>query len=285
MKQFFSYFKILFIVVGVLLVVTIVATIANGRTTYTRTNDEAPEQRVYDMADVLTSTEEEKLEELIAKRESQIGCDIVLLTLNESLYEKYGVTVDTDANWEECITRYAEEFYQDNSFGFDEPGIDGDGALLLHNWYPGEKGSHLAHGGKVWDHYDDYMIADVLDEIYYMSQDSPYKAYKYYIENMYKEMSGKSITGINPLVGLIGAVASCGIFVGTHIKPKEGKKTTTETTYVENGSIKYNVRRDELVNKYVTSRVIPQSSGGGGGSRGGRRSSGGRRMGGGSRRG
>ncbi len=285
MKKYFSYFKILFIAMGILFVVMVVITAANNTEEYTRRNDEAPEQRVYDYAGVLSKSEEEKLEELIAKRENQIGCDIVLVTIDESLYEKYGITVDTDENWEECMIQYAEDFYLDNNFGFDEPGIDGDGALLLHNWYPGEKGSHLTHGGKVWDHYDDYMIADVLDEIYYKAQNSPYEAYKYYVEDMYREMSGKNGITINPLIGLIGAVASCGIFVSTHIKPKEGKKTTTESTYVENGSIKYNVKRDELVNKYVTSRVIPQSSGGGGGSRGGRRSSGGRRMGGGSRRG
>lgn len=287
MKQYFSYFKFIFIIFGVLAVVTIGATLVNSATgKYTRTNDEAPSRRVYDNADVLSDSEEEKLEELIAKRENQIGCDIVLVTINESLYDLYGITEDTDSNWEKSITQYAEDFYIDNDFGFDRPGENGDGALLLHNWHPIEKGLHLTHGGKVWDHYDDYMISEVLDAIYYRAKSDPYNAYKYYIENMYKEMSGNGNNiELNPLLLLVITVVVAGIFISTHLKVKEGQKTTASTTYVENGSVKFNVKRDELVNKYVTSRVIPQSTSGGGGGGGGRRSSGGSRMGGGSRRG
>lgn len=281
MKQFFSYFKIVFIVLGVLLIVTVIATLTKGNIKYARKNDKAPAQRVYDYAEVLTQEQEAELENLIVKRENQIGCDIVLVTLNESLYEKYGITEDTDVNWERCITRYAEDFYLDNEFGYDEPGTDGDGALLLHNWYPGEEGSHLAHGGRVWDHYDDSMIGEVLDEVYFRALSDPYDAYKYYIEDMYNEMSGKS-NAIPPIAILVCSVLVSGIFVCLHIKPKEGIKTTTENTYVEDNSIHYNVKRDELKNKFVTSRVIPKSSSGGGG---GGRSSGGSRMGGGSRRG
>ena len=287
MKQYFSYFKWMFIVLGAVAAITGVVALANAMASekvYTRTNREAPEQRVYDYADVLTDEEEKDLEELIAKREGQIGCDIVLVTINESLYDIYGITEDTDANWEWSITEYAELFYLDNNYGFDETGVEGDGALLLHNWHPVEKGLHVAHGGKVWDHYSDSMIADLLDEIYYKAKKDPYEAYKYYVENMYDEMSGKaSAIDLNPFVLFIIAVVVAAIFIATHIKPKEGSKTTTSSTYVENGSTKFNVQRDELINKYITKRVI-QSSSGGGGSSGGR-SSGGSRMGGGSRRG
>lgn len=283
MKQFFSYFKIVFIALGILLIVTVVTTLTKGNIKYDRKNDKAPTQRVYDYAEVLTQEQEDELEKLIAKRENQIGCDIVLVTINESLYEKYGITEDTDANWKRCITRYAEDFYLDNGFGYDEPGIDGDGALLLHNWYPAEKCSHLTHGGRVWEHYDDDMIGEVLDEVHDRALSNPYDAYRYYIEDMYNEMSGKG-NAIPPVIILVCAVLVSGIFVCMHIKSKEGTKTTTETTYVENNSIKYNIKRDEIKNKYVTSRVIPKSSGGGSGGGGGR-SSGGSHMGGGSRRG
>ncbi len=287
MKQFFSYFKVLFIILGIVAVITGVVGISQLlESGYVRKNSEAPSERVYDYADVLSEKEEEKLAALIAKREQQIGCDIVLVTINESLYEKYGVTEDTDANWEECITRYAEDFYIDNGYGYNLPGEDGDGALLLHNWYPEEKGLHLAHGGRVWDHYSDGMIADVLDEVYYEAKESPYRAYRIYIEDMYREMSGKNANiNLNPFVLFIIAVIAAGIFIGMHIKSKEGQKTTVASTYVENGSVRFHVQKDELVNKFVTSRVIPRDTGSSGGSGGGGRSSGGSRMGGGSRRG
>lgn len=288
MKQYFSYFKFLFLILGVLIVVTggvgIVKMAAND---YVRTNDNAPAERVYDYADVLTDSEEDSLRALIAKREAQIGCDIVLVTIEASLYELYGITEDTDANWEWVMTEFAESFYIDNDYGFNRPGANGDGALLLHSWNAVEKGLHLAHGGRVWDHYSDYMISEVLDEVYYKAKSDPYDAYKYYIEDMYREMSGKnSGINLNPFVLFSIAVVAAAVFIATHIKVKEGKKTTTSNTYVENGSVKFNVKRDELVNKYVTSRKIETSSGGGGGhGGGGGRSSGGSSMGGGSRRG
>lgn len=279
MKKYFSYFKILFIVIGILFVGMVVITAASNTEEYTRRNDEAPEQRVYDYAKVLSKSEEEQLEELIAKREDQIGCDIVLVTIDESVTEIYG-----NSNWEYCMMNYADDFYDQNEFGYNM--VHGDGVLLLDNWDKEEGGSWLSTCGKVYDHYSYSMIDKVLDDVYDKVLDNPYLAYKSYVENVYREMSGTGVT-INPLVGLIAAVASCGIFVSTHMKSKDGTKTTTATTYVENNSIKYNVKRDELVNKYVTSRVIPQSSGGGGGSSGragGHRSSGGVRHGGGGRR-
>ncbi len=282
MKKYFSYFKILFIIMGLLFVGVIITSATHKDEAYVRKNNQAPDQRVFDYADVLSDSEEEKLEELISDKEGRIGCDIVVVTINESLYEKYGITEDTNENWERCVALYAEAFYDDNQFGFNIAGVNGDGVLLLHNWYPAEKGSHLAHGGKVWDHYDDYRVGEVLDEVYYRSMSSPYDAYKYYIEDVYKEMSG-GIKSINPIIGLIAAVVSCVIFVKKNLNPKEGVRTTTENTYVENNSVKYNIKRDEFIRQYVTSRTIPQSSGGRGG-RGGR-SSGGIRMGGGSRRG
>ena len=53
---------------------------------YQRTNTECvTDERVFDNAGVLSDREEEKLRRLIAKREKQTGCDIVLVTLNEPL--------------------------------------------------------------------------------------------------------------------------------------------------------------------------------------------------------
>lgn len=282
MKKYFSYFKILFIVIGVLFVGAVIAAATKDDTEYVRRNDEAPSQRVYDYVNVLSDSEEEQLEELIAKRESQIGCDIVLVVIDELVTEKYG-----SYDWEYCMTNYADDFYDEKKFGFNM--VHGDGVLLLDNWNEIDGGTWLSTCGRVYDHYSYSMIDTVLDDVYADVSDNPFKAYKSYVENVYREMSGKKVTTINPLVGLIAAVASGGIFVGTHIKQKEGVKTTTDTTYVENNSTRYNVKCDELVNKYVTSRVIPQSSGGGGGSRssgraGGHTSRSGVRHGGGGRR-
>lgn len=276
MKQYFSYFKILFIVVGILAVLTgSVAIIQKlfDSGAYVRSNYDAPTQRVYDYADVLSEDEEARLEDLISKRESQIGCDIVLVTIDESLYSKYGIIIDNDDNRETCMMRYADDFYDENLFGFDS--VHGDGVLLLDNWYNNEKGSWLSTCGRVYQHYTYTMINTVLDDVYEKVERDPYKAYKAYINDVYREMSGKNGAielSVFPL--FVISLVTAGIFMGMHLKGNMGEKTTSATTYVENGSIKFNVNSDELINKFTTSRVIPRNTSNGGVNSGGGRAGG-----------
>lgn len=295
MKQYFSYFKWLFIPLGILAVITGIATAVHAFSAqegYVRKNLDAPSQRVYDYADVLTDTEEEKLEALIAKREAQTGCDIVLVVIEESVLDKYGYTANTDSNWEKAMMRYADDFYDLNDFGYNK--VHGDGVLLLDNWYEGslgsEKGSWLSTCGKVYHRYSSYMIDEVLDDVYYTlnrDRDNAYAAYKTYIENIYREMSGKEYQiSLSPMLLFVISLVVAGIFIAVHLKSKEGKKTTTASTYVENGSVKFHESRDELINKFVTKRVIQSDSGGGSrGGGGGHISSSGVSHGGGGRRG
>lgn len=287
MKKYFSYFKFLFIILGILAVLTAGASLVSRLNTYVRKNSEAPVRRVYDYAEVLTEKEEDKLAQLIAKRETQTGCDIVIVTINESLYKKYGITEDTDRNWESCMMQFADDFYDENNFGYDR--VHGDGVLLLHNWYPAEKGSWLSTCGRALDRYTRSMVDNVLDDVYTKAKRSPYQAYRSYIENVYRDMSGKGRINLNPLILLVISVVAAGIFIATHMKSKEGEKTTAASTYVENNSVRFRTQRDELVNKFVTTRVIPRNTGSGGGGHsggaGGHVSSGGVSHGGGGRRG
>ena len=72
-KQYLKYFRIWFIVTGVLAVITGAFWISNLlEEKVVRRNDQAPVERVYDLADVLTSAEEEKLRVYIASAEEQI---------------------------------------------------------------------------------------------------------------------------------------------------------------------------------------------------------------------
>ncbi|MCH5269462.1 MAG: TPM domain-containing protein [Lachnospiraceae bacterium] len=292
MKQYFSYFKIWFIILGVLAVLVGGATLVKY-TTSDRNNYHAPEERVYDYADVLTDSEEEDLRKLIADREKRIGCDIVLVTINESVLERYGFTENTDSNWEYCMQTYADDFYDEHRFGYNTD-FEGDGVLLLDNWYEGEngseKGSWLSTSGKVYRRYSTRMINSLLDDVYNLVDRSPYRAYRAYIEDIYHEMGDDNSAGsmMNPLALFIISLVVAAIFVVSNLKVKEGTKTTVASTYVENGSIRFNVKQDKLVNKFVTSRVIQTSSGSGGGSHsgggGGHRSSSGAHHGGGGRR-
>lgn len=289
MKQYFSYFKYLFIILGVVALVTGVATgvrYATGR--HVRSNHDCPQERVYDYADVLTDKEEENLRKQIAKAETRTGCDIVLVTINESVLDYCGFKQNTDANWERAMMNYADDFYDENNYGFDE--VHGDGVLLLDNWYEGEKGTWLSTCGKAYMNYSTRMIDNVLDEVYDLVEISPYHAYTRYVKNVSADMGGGQNIRLGLLTCIIVALIPSIIFIFVHLKPAEGKKSVTAQTYVEGGVPLMKVHADELINKTVTSRVIQtdssRSSGGGSssGGGGGHRSSGGVSHGGGGRR-
>lgn len=269
MKQYFSYFKFLFITIGVLaLLVGGIGIMRSLTGNYIRKNNTAPKERVFDYADVLTPAEEERLTEQIAKREEQIGCDIVIVTIDMSVLELYGYGYNTDSNWMRAMRDFADDFYDENGFGYNR--VHGDGALLLDNWYEGEKGSWLSTCGRVLERYSDSMIDSLLDDVYDRVETSPYKAYSAYIEDIYRDMSRGKIN-INPLIVLAVSSVVALIYIASHMKTKEGEKTTGATTYVENGSVQFTVMRDELINKHVTSVVYSSSSGSGGHSGGGGR--------------
>ncbi len=302
MKQYFKYFRVLYIIFAVLFVITaaiFVVKLLVEKQVLVRGNHECPTERVYDYADVLTAEEEENLRLRIAQTEEKIRCDLVIVTINLSVLEHYGYGENTDYNWESAMMAYADDFYDQNLYGYDR--ACGDGALLLDNWYlagtgDSEAGSWLGTCGRVYNTYSSHMIDDLLDEVYY-DLDEPYEAYLEYIEHMEYYMSDDGYS-VNPTVSvgtcLVLALIPAAIFVGIHLKNKEGTKTTTQNTYVDkenNGSAVFRIQRDDLIDKKVTSiRIDTGSGGGGGGSRsrsgggGGHRSSGGVRHGGGGRR-
>ena len=103
MREYFRYFKWMYIVLGA--VVALLGMLSGGHRALSRMSGHERDnqscttrERVFDYGDVLTEEEEEKLRKLIAKREEQTRCDIVLITLQESLkdYARSCAPVD---NW------------------------------------------------------------------------------------------------------------------------------------------------------------------------------------------
>ena len=78
MRQYFRYFRLLYIIFAALALLVGLLSVGHAATAkaanYHRTNTEcATTERVFDYGDVLTDKEEDKLRELIAKREKQTG--------------------------------------------------------------------------------------------------------------------------------------------------------------------------------------------------------------------
>lgn len=288
MREYFRYFKWVFITLAVLVVILGVVKGVQGVAAMTgnheRTNTECKtSQRVFDYADVLTNGEEKKLEDLIARREKQTGCDIVLVTLCESL-EEYAREIEPDVPYNQFVRIFAEEYYEENNFGYNKP--NGDGVILVDNWFreaDGKIHTWFCTTGIVKDAYSDADIDRILDDVYLYVENNPYRAYKTYVNEFYRDMTGKRILNLSMpgwfpiLAGIIAAV----IFILLNWKSGSGSKTTTASTYLEGGTEHFTNKQDIFLRKSVTKRRIESSSsggshggsghsgGGGGGSHGG----------------
>ena len=84
MKKYIKHFSVLLIIFAIVLVLFVVALIKKGpdkeeQGVYERTNTEClTDERVFDYADVLSDDEEKSLRDLIAEKEGEIGCDILI---------------------------------------------------------------------------------------------------------------------------------------------------------------------------------------------------------------
>ena len=288
-KQYIKYFKIWFVFVGILAVIAIICAVGRSMKKDTiRGNLLAPTERVYDYAEVLSESEENTLRKLIAEIENKIAADIVLVTMNT---EMEGVNASYGSSWEANMRNTADDFYDQNDFGYDAP--RGDGVLILDNWYAGQAGSWLSTSGKLVDKFGYYETDRVLDEIYYEIEygKGAYSAYK----NAIEEISNITLGNVKIvdrstyfLIAFVVSTIVAFIYIFSKLNQKEGEKTIVAGTYVE-GSPVINVQQDQFIRRVVTRRKIPRQNPSASGARsvsggGVHRSSSGSRHGGGGRR-
>ncbi len=288
MRQWLRYFRIWFIICGILCAVCIGSLIKQHideknavEAPSTRVNTYCTEkERVFDYGDVLTDEEENQLRELIAEKEKIAKCDIIILTMNESL-EDYAKSYDPNVPSNQYVMIKADNFYDEYGFGWNKTKEedDGDGCILLDNWYRESDGkihTWLSTSGTVEMAFSSATIDKILDHVYEYVEYDPYRAYKVYVEDVAKVMGGDSAgSNVNMDRGtvtkgsLILATVVAGIFILTHLSSKEGKRTTTPGTYISEPGVNYDISEDRFINKTVRTRHIERSSSGGGGGGGG----------------
>ncbi len=306
-----SYRKLLAalsVMTAVLMVVWLALTISTGRFHFSDAEEDAPggrtntqcttEERVFDYADVLTDREEDELRSLIAKNEKKTECDIVLVTLNESLqfYQPSGGGYVPMYSPEDWIRAYADDFWDTHYFGYNT-GIEGDGVLLADDWYrepvDGKMHTWLSSSGKAYARLGSREIDRILDEVYDDIETDPFKAYSTYVTAFSRIMtSGSSIYSSGPIIVirwytiLLPLLLALGV-LSYFWKSRKGKITINENTYINHQAQGKGIRvlqnRDRFLHKHVTRQRIvrSQGSGGGGGFGGGHISSGGMSHGGG----
>lgn len=276
MKEYFRYFRVLLGILVVTAIIYVGSVVKQG-------NNEIPvrkntacdtKERVFDYADKLTTEEESSLRELIARREKETGCDIVIVTLNESLEEyakKYESKIGTVTS-DKYVMVYADNFYDEHKFGFNGP--IGDGTILLDNWYresDGKVHSWMGNAGKAKDKYSSAMIDNIINESLKDVTEDPYEAYKQFIDIFYEDMTGKVAISKGILLIVLMAISFIIslIYVLCNSRSRKGEKTVNSLTYVNNGNAQLKRKSDLFLRKVVTQRKIERdnnsgSSGGGG---------------------
>lgn len=278
-KRYFRYFGWLFIVVALLGAVYAglwwKSRYAAAETERTN-SDSTTAQRVFDFGEVLTEEEEERLSALIDERQGQTGCDIVLVTLNQSL-EEFATATEELLPPDEYVRVYAETFYKQHKLGYDK--AQGNGIILVDNWYrehTGKAYSWITTSGSAKSRIYGERLDRVFDGIYRYVERDPYKAYEAYVNMFYKNMRGGMEGSMPGWLPPAAAVIAALIFLFIHMGKRRGQKTTAPVTYVNGGRPVINKKEDIFINKVVTRRRIqrPDSGsgsrgGGGGGSFGG----------------
>lgn len=283
-RRFFKYFRIPLILVLVVAVCFCVVRINKG--SYEdrfkeSTNHERVygDKRVFDYGDQLTDEEEAKLEAHIHEAERKAQCDIVIVTLDESLKDyapEYRAKYTMDITPSRYVMVYADKFWEDNKFGYDCPQVldgstsTGDGVLLVDNIFrepeTGRIYTWMCTTGSAEKRYSSSMIDYALDVFYEYVDDNYYTACVKFVDRVVSDMSHKQFSkAIWPYI--VVAIFLL-IFIPAKLYTEEGEKTVKEDSYLIEGSLNFPVCEDRFMHKNVTKTYNPptsSSSGGGGG--------------------
>lgn len=237
-------------------------------------------RRVFDYADVLTDKQEQKLDQKIAKREAQLGLDIVIVTIDEDVgSDPY------DSSYNRTIN-FAEDFYEYFKFGYDghisKPNAGdsvGAGVIYVDNWYDLNgyaESAFLSYHGASGDSFfekayqiytDSDRLLELENDVWEYSNTNPYRSYCRMLNHLAADMVSPNVAEVHikdKWVFILPLVVVA-VFVLLNLGKKLGTKTTDMSTYVKGGLGSLAAREDQFISKHTTSRHIESSSSGGGG--------------------
>lgn len=238
-----------------------------------------------DLADVFTEEEKSNLQYKAAALGNQFNMDIVIVT-----------TSDAEGK---SSRDYADDYFDYNDYGL---GADRDGILFLIDFDNSE--AYISTSGSGIRYLTDERIERVLDDVfdngltdgkYYNAADAFLNSTEIFLnegipKGQYNAPESKE-NSLTTVEGIIGAVASGTLGLGFFSNIKRKYKTKPRARvfeYRNNSLINLGIKDDNLINSYVTTRIIPVASKPSGSSSSGRstthRSSSGRTHGGGGRK-
>lgn len=275
MEKYFRYFKIPFIVTGVIVAICVGIKMANS-TSMVRSNNETDlKNNVFDYADNLTADREAQLEATITEIEEQTGIDIAVVILNESLEGKgYEAGLSGRGTYDMWVKGYADSFADDHKMGYDY--ACGSNLVFVDNCFrepsTGRVDSWISTSGKAKENIStseceeimDIALANLTD---YSGQEDYYKAYSKVVELVprYASSTSAAVNLMQPKYIVVVSFLAALIYVLVNWRSKAGKKTTSGTTYVSQGRPNITRKQDIFLRKSVSKVRIQSSSGGGGG--------------------
>lgn len=283
MGSYFKHFTIPFIIVGIITVVCLGIYITNVSSTERNNTETTLTSNVFNYAGNLTDSQVAQLDAYISEVEDQIGCDIALVTLNETLeeYVKPYEQITGSQPTSKWVMVYADNFADENAMGYEAP--HGNSIVIVDNIFREPSSGHvhswISTRGAAQNKISMSDCETIMDKAFWnVTDDSDsetfYNAYKTIIELIPGYMVSPGATIFETKYVLIAALLVAVIYVLVNLRSKVGKKTTTGNTYVTGGAPLIKVKTDQFTHKNVTKRKIESSSGGSGGS-GGHTSAGG----------
>ena len=268
MRQYLRYFRIPFIIAGVMTLVSLVMYFTAKSSINTERNNTSWDNSVcvLDTAGKMTESERQQLNDYIMEIEERCQADIVFITMDNA-----------DYGYLDKVRQYADRFAEDNSLGFDYPG--GSSIVFVDNWSRGGDGrihSWISTTGTIRQRLTDEeatRILNILDDIASDYSD-PYNEYYRIATALGRKGSSLQMPFSMALVLVIALIVSV-IYVVVNWKSKLGDVTVEAGTYVDGGNGKFKVATDMFTHKTVSKRRIERSSGGSGGGGGGSHGGGG----------
>lgn len=216
------------------------------------TSVQALEKKIFDEANLFTETEEEKMQEIAASLAEQFELDIVIVT--------------TDDNRGKTSEQYADDFYDENGFGYGETA---DGMVYLINM--DDREVYISTTGKARDLFSDAEIEEILDAVTpYLAEedfsgsvdvflDEVQLRMEYLDENIAEEDEAwLTVEEIFIYLGI--SVFAGGVTVGVMAMYNRGRPTVNEGTYLERETFKITRKIDRHYNTIVMQQKINRSS-------------------------
>lgn len=215
--------------------------------------------KVYDYAQVLTTTEEQNLKRSIDLYIANHNMDMVIVTVKH--HEKSSTMA------------YADDFYDYNGFGV---GSNYDGVIFVLDFTFWQNGDiWISTTGKAIDIYTDYRIDRILDSVvakknygYYEMFDTFIEQSNYYAKEgipVYDSTLEDRNSAWSYIITFSLVIPSIVILILV-LRNKMVKKSTTANVYLLKDSVIINKRSDKFITTHTTSVRINDSSSSSGGS-------------------